>query len=91
VCEERKRGLSQRREEGGHQGARTAHGLEKTGLVNERNLDDCLPLLLLAVHVGFKLQRIKVEDGRIGIVHEILQKEGKPEMLERHLNKLEFK
>jgi hypothetical protein len=43
---------------------RTTHSLQKSILIDEWDLDDCLPILFLPIHVQFKILGIKVFDRR---------------------------
>ena len=51
----------------------TSHSLEQSGLIDERDLDHRLPVLLLSIHVELKVSRVEVDDGRCLLVHEVLR------------------
>lgn len=50
------------------------HRLEEALLVDEGDLDDRLPLLLLAVHVLLEDGRVEVDDGRRRVAHEVAER-----------------
>ncbi len=50
----------------------TSHSLEQSGLIDERDLDHRLPVLLLSIHVELKVSRVEIDDGGCLLVHEIL-------------------
>ncbi len=49
------------------------HGLKKSLLVDERDEDDGLPVLLLAVEVAIEIFRIVIDDRRRLVEHQALQ------------------
>ncbi len=49
------------------------HGLKKSLLVDERDEDDGLPVLLLAVEVAVEIFRIVIDDWRRLVEHQALQ------------------
>lgn len=51
----------------------TSHSLEQPGLIDERDLDHRLPVLLLSIHVELKVSRVEIDDGRSLLIHEILR------------------
>lgn len=51
----------------------TAHSVEQPGLLDERNLHDCFPFLLLPIQVRIELRWIEVDNRRIRVKHEVLQ------------------
>lgn len=46
--------------------------LQQPLLVDERNQDDGLPVVLLAVQIRAELRRVEVGDRRLRIAHQIL-------------------
>jgi hypothetical protein len=52
------------------------HRLEESLLVDEGDLDDRLPVLLLPVQVEGKVDGVEVDDGRGGVGHEVAEGDG---------------
>jgi hypothetical protein len=50
----------------------TSHGLQESVLIDKRNLDNSLPILLLSIHIQFKLFRVEIVNWRSLLSHQIL-------------------
>ena len=53
-------------------GLLTGHSFQESLLVDERNLDDGFPILLLSIEILLELGWVEVQNGRVWVVHEVL-------------------
>jgi len=51
----------------------TLHSLQESVLINERNLDNGLPVLLFAVHVQIKVIGVEIFDRRCFFDNQVLK------------------